>query len=128
MKQEQVVQEVTGPLAVRQKDPEVWAWYQRVKEQQQQQQQMMAQMQQMMAQMQGMQGQPPMGGPPMGGMPPGMEGPPPGMGGAPLPSPGLDSTVLPPQMQAVTGIPGAGDPAAIQAMLAATNGRPPGGY
>jgi hypothetical protein len=31
-------------------------------------------------------------------------------------------------MQAVTGIPGAGDPAAIEALLAATNGRPPGGY
>jgi hypothetical protein len=59
------------------------------------------------------------------GLPPGLEGPggpppPPGMnGGPPLPGMGLDSTVLPPDMQAVTGMPGAGDPAAIEAMLAA---------
>jgi hypothetical protein len=124
MKQEQVVQEVTGPLSVRQKDPEVWAWYQRVQEQKQQQEQMMAQMQQMMAQMQGMQQQmaPPMGPPPDMGQPPM------GPGGPPLPGLGLDSTVLPPQMQATTGMPGGGDPAAIEALLAATNGRPPGGY
>jgi hypothetical protein len=129
MKQEQVVQEVTGPLAVRQKDPEVWAWYQRVKEQQAAQEQMMQQMQAMMGQMQQMQGQmaPPMG-PEMGGPPMGPGGPPMGPGGPPLPGLGLDSTVLPPQMQAVTGIPGAGDPAAIEALLAATNGVPPGGY
>jgi hypothetical protein len=120
MKQEQVVQEVTGPLAVRQKDPEVWAWYRAVQEQKQAQDQMMQQMTRMMAQMQSMQ---------QGMLPPAPStqnlAPPPG---APLPSPGLDSTVLPPQMQAVTGIPGAGDPAAFEAMLAATNGTPPGGY
>jgi hypothetical protein len=70
---------------------------------------------------------------PPGGMPPemGMGGgtPPMGPGGPPLPGLGLDSTILPPQMQAPTGMPGAGDPAAIQALLAATNGTPPpGGY
>jgi hypothetical protein len=69
-------------------------------------------------QMQLMQQQVPPGLPP--GMPPGMEGlpPPPGPGGPPLPGMGLDSTVLPPDMQATTGMPGAGDDAAIQALLA----------
>lgn len=46
----------------------------------------------------------------------GMGGPPPE--GAPAARPGLDSTILPPEMQAVTGIPGAGDAGAQAAEMA----------
>ncbi|HEX6828728.1 MAG TPA: hypothetical protein VF104_07090, partial [Burkholderiales bacterium] len=116
MKQPEIVQTVSGPLAVRQKDPETYAWWRRMEDQKEQMRQMMQQMQSMMGQMQPQ-------GPPPGPPPPEL-----GMGGAPMPAPGLDSTVIPPDMQAVTGIPGAGDPAAIQALLAATNGMPPEGY
>lgn len=116
MKQPEIVQTVSGPLAVRHKDPETYAWWRRMEDEKEHMKQMMQQMQSQISQMQG---------PPQ--LPPGMPGMP--DMGPPMPGMGLDSTILPPDMQATTGMPGAGDPAALLAALGATNGMPPeGGY
>lgn len=108
---------ILGPMAAAYFDPNLAAYLEdRTERQYNQAQQEFAQQMAMMQQM-----APP--GLPPGLGPPGMEGgppPPPGMnGGPPLPGMGLDSTVLPPDMQAITGMPGAGDPASVEALLAA---------
>jgi hypothetical protein len=101
----EVIKNYAGPMAAAYIDPDFYAW-------------LIAQ--QPPPPPPGMAGLP--GAPPPGLLPPGASpgGPPPGgPGGPPLPGMGLDSTVLPPQMQAPTGMPGAGDPQAIAALLAA---------
>ena len=121
-----------GPMAVEYFSPDAAAW---MHERDEKQREAAAKQQrEMMAQMMAMGGPPGMGPPPLPPGPPGMEGMggemPPGMaGGPPLPGMGLDSTVLPPDMQAVTGMPGAGDPQSVEALLAmlAQNGGPPPG-
>jgi hypothetical protein len=108
-----VLRNVLGPMAANYFDPNLGAYLEKRTEDQYERAQ-----QEFQQQMQLMQQQVPPGLPP--GMPPGMDGmpPPPGPGGPPMPGVGLDSTVLPPDMQATTGMPGAGDDAAIQALLA----------
>jgi hypothetical protein len=105
MKLPQVVQDYLGPHILQVKDPSAYAFMLNMKAEQEQKEMM-----------QTMMGAPPgpggPGGPPGG--PPG--GAPPGT--PPAPAPGLDSTALPPPMQAGTGQPGA-DGAGLQAFLAA---------
>jgi hypothetical protein len=104
-----------GPMATEYFDPDAAAWMdERQQLQQEQAREQFEQQMQMMAQM-APPGLPPGMGPPG---PPGPPAPPGGPGGPPLPGMGLDSTALPPDMQPITGMPGAGDAQAVEALLA----------
>jgi hypothetical protein len=99
---EEMMREYNGPRAVQAIDPEMWGWMERRRMQREAEALAMQRAQQAaMEQQQAM-------------LPP----PPPPGEGPPLPGLGLDSTILPPQMQPGTGVPGAGDPLAILAQLA----------
>lgn len=114
---EQMMKEFAGPRALRHLNPEAYAWSEARREQLAEEARAASEAQQQAAMQQQMMAMGPPPGPPMeGGLPPPDMAM--GPGGPPLPGVGLDSTALPPPMQAGTGIPGAGDPQAIEALLA----------